>query len=125
MYNVSINFGGVTPDAFPGLGFGVLVKDAATGSPVTGLPQSRFTIYIWDPGTNTYNTLIIKFFQEVVAVEVGLPGVYFMSANWTPAVFANAPNSYAFAVSIAAPPPYLAHHPVPVEGVGIGTFISS
>jgi hypothetical protein len=132
MYNVSLSFAtSLDPsDDQPGPNLGVLVTDATTGAPVTGLIQSQFAIYSWKFNQG-YKAVVIDYFQELAQLQdVLLPGVYLIGFNLpTPTA-----GSIPFAVAVTTIPPDIlllrsGALPVPapgptVLGVGIGTYVS-
>jgi hypothetical protein len=116
IYNLSISFTTPSPDRTTMLS--VMVTDAVTGAPVTGLIQNQFNIYVLAPFAE-YQELAIIGFQGLPFAP--FPGVYFMLVNWSPI----APGSIAFAVAVtAAPIRSVVGEVLPPIGMGIGTYVS-
>jgi hypothetical protein len=130
MYHVSISFGSrPITEPFGGdsanFTLGVLVTDAATGAPVTGLEKSQFTVYAWVTETtvapDAYEAQTIENFLEA-ASYAPLPGLYSMTVEWT----TGAAGSNPFAVTVTDRPPLRPTlEPPLVLGIGIGTYTSA
>jgi hypothetical protein len=108
----------------------VMVTEASTGTPVTGLFGDNFLFYACyplDAGSGSAFHAVTAFFTgEVVNFGPRLPGVYLFDLNFDPKPLAGsvAPYAYPFAVAVLGTI-FGETVPIAVVGVGTNTFYSS